>query len=635
MVPPVQLRLMILGLASLILSSSSAPAPSRLSTLPTPTNPELDATVFEAEPQPFSDEPNDEPDASLFLESLPETPVTQETVCPTPTEAQATAQFEAIAHHAAQMAIWLEAPASGLGTLVQTLGPQLLASLTPSPWPSIHQRATLARVPVMMYHDILPEKEVFFDVTPEEFERHLQLIQQNGLTPISLDQLVHHLRTGLPLPQKPILLTFDDGYVGHYDYVYPLLKQYGYPGLFSIYTYKVGREHGRPGVDWEQVREMAADPLVTIAAHSVNHPADLRELADAELQLEIVQSRQVLEQELGIPIRYFTYPEGNYDARVAAAVQEAGYVAALTMDDAENRFAGESFNLLSIDRIGQSQLARVIDRAWGGSEPRLWSNGFDFTTPVQFTQIDVDDVSLSLAAGGRPVTIHANSRYQVYEIVAGTEISAAVDGGFFSMKYLDSNTMIGPVFSQSTGEFVPGNASENPKLTGRPLVLISPDVVQFIPFDPQQHNTLEGIQADMPDVTDAFVGAAWLVKNGKPSTPDAFLGFFDFDANRHRAFWGINQAGQPVVGVSTSRVDSVSLGQLLAQLGLHDVVMLDSGASASLVYEGQPLMDYLPRPVPHVVGLVPPPSDAASDSTSAASTCAIAPQEPPLVHNVK
>jgi peptidoglycan/xylan/chitin deacetylase (PgdA/CDA1 family) len=90
-----------------------------------------------------------------------------------------------------------------------------------------------------MYHDILPEKEVFFDVTPGELEAHFQFLQEIGATPISIDWLISHLRTGIPLPAKPVLLTFDDGYGGHYQYVYPLLRKYGYPAVFSIYINKM------------------------------------------------------------------------------------------------------------------------------------------------------------------------------------------------------------------------------------------------------------------------------------------------------------------------------------------------------------------------------------------------------------
>jgi peptidoglycan/xylan/chitin deacetylase (PgdA/CDA1 family) len=500
----------------------------------------------------------------------------------------------------------IERPEASLKPIISQWGPELMAYLSASPWPTISDRARLSRVPILMYHDILPRKEVFFDVTPEEFEQHLQLIKENGLTPISLDELVLHLRTGAPLPPKPILLTFDDGYIGHYEHVFPLLKQYGYPGAFSIYTYKVGRDHGRPGVNWAQLKEMAAHPLVTITAHSVTHPRDLRENTDDELRIEVSESKRLLEEELGVPIRYFTYPEGNYDARVAGAVENAGFVAALAMDNREDRLAGESPHLLAIDRMGQSQIRRAIAESWGGFPlPSLGSN-FNFSTPIHKADHENEDVSLTLITGGKPITIHADSRYAVEEIIDGTDVVAAVDGGFFSLEYLDSNVMVGPVFGRNTGEFFPGNPGENPLLKGRPLVLISNDQVRFVPFDPIRHNTLEGIQAEMSDVKDAFVSAAWLVENGEGRSRESFGTLFDFDANRHRAFWGINQAGQPVIGITHTRVDSVTLGARLAELGLRDAVMLDSGGSTAMAYEGASLVrNYIPRPVPHVVGLLP------------------------------
>lgn len=508
------------------------------------------------------------------------------------------------------------AHASNIATLVETLLPPLATQFI-STFPEIHGQARLARVPVMMYHDILPKKEVFFDVTPEEFEADLELIRQNQLTPISLDQLVVHLSTGEPLPPKPILLTFDDGYEGHYDYVYPLLKRYGYPAVFSIYPAKVGKSFGRSSLTWEQLREMAADPLVTIASHSVTHPSDLRQLTDAELRHEVAESKRILEAELGIPINHFVYPEGNYDKRVAHWVRLAGYHSALTMNDEEDRFAGESSDLLSIDRIGQSRLETVIEQAYGGPPPLPFGSDFSFNNPVELHRRTVGNVPLIWASGGRPITIHADSRYQVWEILDKTEAVAGVDGSFFSLEFLDSNDLIGPVYSQSTKRFVPGSRVENIDIAGRPLVLIGPDRVKFIPYEPDRHNSLEGIRAEMPNVTDAFVAAAWLVKNGAPQPAESFGDLFDFDAARDRAFWGIDYAGQPVVGVSGDYVDSLTLGEALSRAGLRDVVMLDSGASASLVYQDKSLMSYEPRPVPHVVALLPPQEPIASQSSCA------------------
>ena len=501
---------------------------------------------------------------------------------------------------------WLTMPTAKLGETLSDMGPQLLAYTTPSPWPNLHEQAKLAKVPVIMYHDILPEPEVFFDVTPDQLEADFQLIREQGLTPISLDRLVNHLRTGVPLPPEPIVLTFDDGYEGHYTYVYPLLKKYSYPAAFSIFTAKVdGDIVGRSTLTWRQLRQMATDPLVTIAAHSITHPADLTALPDYQLEWEVIESKHILEAQLGIPIRHFTYPAGHYDRRVIEAVEEGRYLSALTMDDNDERFAGESENLLAIARFGQSRLEAIIDQAWGGPPLSQWDNRFSFNDPIDLIQTTIDQIPLTLVSGGQPVTIHADSRYQVSEIMAETTAIAAVNGGFFSLKYLDSNLMIGPVLSQHTGEFVPGNAGENPLLKDRPLVLISPNAVKFIPFDPDRHNTLVGITLDHPGVTDAFVAAAWLVKQNRAQPDSAFGALFDYNAKRHRAFWGINQAGQPVIGISNTRVGSVRLGKILSQAGLRDAVMLDSGGSTSLAYGEESFVGYLPRPVPHVVALIP------------------------------
>ena len=284
------------------------------------------------------------------------------------------------------------------------------------------------------------------------------------------------------------------------------------------------------------------------------------------------------------------------------------------MNDNDERFAGDSESLLAIGRFGQSNLARaianpesnILAQATGGMNVPTWGGEFDFSANVTFNKTTIDRTDLLLISGGKPMTIHAKSRYQVPEILANTPAVAGVDGGFFSLKVLNSNVMVGPVLSQKASNFIPGNAGENPLLAGRPLVLIGDRAVKYIPFDPFLHNTLEGIQAEMPDVTDAFVAAAWLVKDGQPRSRESFGKLYGFDAARRRAFWGINQSGQPTIGVAPRNVDAVTLGAVLAKAGLRDAVMLDSGDSSSLAYKGELLVPYTPRPVPHVVALMPP-----------------------------
>ncbi|NEQ50280.1 MAG: polysaccharide deacetylase family protein [Leptolyngbya sp. SIO3F4] len=480
------------------------------------------------------------------------------------------------------------------------------AQLDAAKWPQVHERAQMARVPVVMYHDVLPEKEVFFDITPERLNDDFRTIKEKNLTPVSLDQLVNHLRAGAPLPEKPVVLTFDDGYVGHYDYVYQLAKYYNYPVAFSIFTDKVdGKIVGRSTVTWEQVVEMAEDPLVTIISHSVTHPRDLRELAGQDLRYELEEAKERLEDKLGIPIDYFTYPEGNHDKRVVEAAKDAGYKAGLIMRNDSGKFAGESEDLLTIERFGESRFAEVIESAWGGPPLPGFKPVLDFQAPVQRLDVEIDEIPMTLISGGQPKTIHADTRYPLTEIVANSDAVAAVDGTFFSLEFLDSNTMIGPVLGQNTGEFVPGSSGDIYKLRGRPLVLMNPKEVKFLSFDPNKHNTLEGIQEEMPDVTDAFVGAGWLVREQEAQSAPTFKNLFAYEEYRFRAFWGINLEGQPVVGATHAQIDSVGLGDILRKAGFQNAVMLDSGASTSLVYEGDSLIGFESRTVPHAVILVP------------------------------
>lgn len=255
---------------------------------------------------------------------------------------------------------------SGSEILFKTKLDSKVLSLPAEPLPTIHPAAAFAKVPVMMYHDILPKKTVIYDLTPQELKKHFELIKSWEMTPISLNRLIAHLRTGSPLPKKPIVLTFDDGYGGHYEYAYPLLKKYGYPAVFAVHTSSVGVNAGRTHVTWQQLKIMANDPLITISSHSKTHPA-LTKISDKQLYQEIVESKQTFETQLGQQINYFTYPYGNYDSRVKQIVASSGYLAAIAFGNPTQTFAGQSKDLFEIPRFEKSRLEQVIPQAWGSS----------------------------------------------------------------------------------------------------------------------------------------------------------------------------------------------------------------------------------------------------------------------------
>jgi peptidoglycan/xylan/chitin deacetylase (PgdA/CDA1 family) len=214
-----------------------------------------------------------------------------------------------------------------------------------------------------MYHDVKAVKDVDWDITPNRLAEHFQTIRDKGLTPITLEQLVNHLQTGATLPPKPILLTFDDNYLGEYQFAFPLLKQYNYPAVWSVHTHYVGSRAGKPKATWEQLQEMVQSGLITVASHTVNH-LRLDTLSPEKIDYELKESKRVLEKQLGVPIQYFTYPEGDFIESVKHKVAEAGYKAALSMSlDAQvERVANKSDDMLSIMRFGQSRFEEIVNQ---------------------------------------------------------------------------------------------------------------------------------------------------------------------------------------------------------------------------------------------------------------------------------
>ncbi len=239
--------------------------------------------------------------------------------------------------------------------------------------------------------------------------------------------------------------------------------------------------------------------------------------------------------------------------------------------------------------------------------PSTWRQEIDFDRPIATERKTLHKIPFVFVSGGRLTTIHASKPQQVAEIIDRHQVAAGVDGAFFMMRDSESNQLVGPSLSQTDHQFHRGTAYEVMRSAGRPLVIIGTDTVKFIPFDPKRHNTIDGIRDELPHPTDAFIAAGWLVQKGQPQTLASFGNLYKADEPRYRAFWGFDRSGTPKLGISTKNISAVELGEVLAQEGWQEAVMVDSGQSTSLAYEGKSLVPgYVPRPVPHVVGLVPP-----------------------------
>jgi len=190
--------------------------------------------------------------------------------------------------------------------------------------------------------------------SPVQFEEQLYCLQQAGYTSITLEDLLAHLADGRPLPPKPIILTFDDGYADNFRYAFPLLLQYGFHGTFFVITRFL--DEGRPGyITWEQAAQMQAKGM-DIEAHSVSHP-DLRGLSAESLRAEVAGASQAIAAHLQQPARFFCYPSGRYDAGTIAALKAAGYWGAVTTEAGVDHDSSRPFELSRVRIHGNTDLA--------------------------------------------------------------------------------------------------------------------------------------------------------------------------------------------------------------------------------------------------------------------------------------
>lgn len=211
-----------------------------------------------------------------------------------------------------------------------------LHSLTPAPKPDAPQPVVplgrpALRVPILMYHYIrvnpVPGDQLGFNlsVTPSDFEAQMDWLAGNGYHPIDLNDLRAYYAGQEPLPSRPIILTFDDGYKDLYTTAYPSLRAHGFKGVAYIVLGFLGAPNN---VNADQVREMDRNGI-EIASHTVSH-VDLTKTPDGELQHQVADARTGLEALVGHSVVDFCYPSGRFDARVVAAVQAAGYQSATT-----------------------------------------------------------------------------------------------------------------------------------------------------------------------------------------------------------------------------------------------------------------------------------------------------------------
>jgi peptidoglycan/xylan/chitin deacetylase (PgdA/CDA1 family) len=222
------------------------------------------------------------------------------------------------------------------------------------------------RVPILMYHRIdvlrptLPAITRRLTVDPGDFAAQMEWLHAHGFHAITQLQLFRALERAAPLPPKPIVLTFDDGYRDVLGKASPVLMRLHMPAVEYVITDRISAGDSS-FLTWGMLRTLERRGIA-IGSHTVHH-LELTGLDSAAALTELRASRQALERRLGHPVQWFSYPAGAHDARTVALVREAGYVLAVTTDPGSVQESADPLELHRyevLDSTGVAGLAALV-----------------------------------------------------------------------------------------------------------------------------------------------------------------------------------------------------------------------------------------------------------------------------------
>jgi peptidoglycan/xylan/chitin deacetylase (PgdA/CDA1 family) len=223
-----------------------------------------------------------------------------------------------------------------------------------------------------MYHVIsapmpaAPYPELY--TTKQAFAAQMQALASKGYHGVTLESVYRYWRHAEALPSKPIVISFDDGYLSDYTHARPVLERLHWPGVLNLEVNNVltPGDLSAPHVKaliragWE------------VDSHTVTHP-DLTRVTPQQLRDELVNSRSFLRRRFGVPVDFFCYPAGRYDATVEAAVRRAGYRLATTTQPGLANPRGDPLALARIRVSGSDGVSGLMAKL---SRPSLASGGY-------------------------------------------------------------------------------------------------------------------------------------------------------------------------------------------------------------------------------------------------------------------
>ncbi len=234
----------------------------------------------------------------------------------------------------------------------------------------------LSKTPVLLYHSVDPAASVI-SLHPAEFRFQMKYLKDHGYRTIPLTEYVHRMKAGLKQAEKAVVITFDDGFRNNYTEALPVLAQYGFTCTVFLATDYVGKESAwdkhrsipdLPMLSWSQIREMR-EVGMEFGSHGCSHP-HLTRLSEDEMRRELVESKSVMESEIGEPIRFFCHPYGEVTDKTQEMVKNTGYSAAFGSLKYSSRNTRE--DLYNLKRVGTAQFSNRDDFKAGISGTYDW-----------------------------------------------------------------------------------------------------------------------------------------------------------------------------------------------------------------------------------------------------------------------
>ena len=300
----------------------------------------------------------------------PESPTPESPTQLHSTEATPSARPFSLAQPALSVHAAPESPLRSLADLLPTPTPAPTPAPTQLSAPTPDGLSRRLRVPILMYHYLSqppPDADIYrqdLSVPPDLFAAHLDRLLAAGYTTVNLTQVVDALQRGTSLPERPVVITFDDGYRDNYENAFPLLRERGMQATIFVVTDFMDEE--RPAyLTWEMAREMV-QAGISIESHGRNH-VSLAGQDDDYLVWQALGSLETIEYELGIRPRFISYPAGEYDARTIAVFSSAHYWAGLTTRQGSTLDNSALFELPRIrvrNTTTPDELLRLLSLDW-------------------------------------------------------------------------------------------------------------------------------------------------------------------------------------------------------------------------------------------------------------------------------